>query len=106
MVLDTYDKIRDVLVFKNTYDDPENGQPKKYEIARTHPNAPKKFYFVHIEIENMVNLPSEGERVKNKKEATKTRQKSHTLGKNRKRKQVGVSTSKSKSAKAAELDQR
>ena len=56
MVLDTYDKQRDVLIFKNTYDDPEIGQPKKYEIARTHPNAPKEFYFVHIEVRDMDNL--------------------------------------------------
>ena len=58
MVLDTYDKNRDVLVFKNTYDNPEFGQPKKYEIERTHPNAPKELYFVHIEIRDMDNLPS------------------------------------------------
>ena len=50
MVLDTYDENRDVLIFKNTYNDPENGLPKKYEIERTHPNAPKELYFVHIEV--------------------------------------------------------
>ena len=57
MVLYTYDENRDVLIFKNTYDDSEIGQPKKYEIARTHPNAPEEFYFVHIEVRNMDNLP-------------------------------------------------
>ena len=62
MVLDTYDQDRDVLIFKNTYDDPDNGQPIKYEIARTHPNAPKELYFVHIEIGDMENLPSQEER--------------------------------------------
>ena len=62
MVLDTYDSRRDVLIFKNTYDDPENGQPKKYEIARTDPNAPEELYFVHIEIRDMDKLPSQEER--------------------------------------------
>ena len=57
MVLDTYDKTRDVLVFKNTYNDPTNGQPKKIEIDRTHPNAPKELYFVHIEVQAIIDLP-------------------------------------------------
>ena len=61
MVLDTYDQSRDVLIFKNTYDSPESGQPKKVEIERTHPNAPKELYFVHIEIRDMskLSLPTE-----------------------------------------------
>ena len=59
MVLDTYDKENDMLIFKNTYDDPENGQPKKFKIARTDPNAPEELYFVHIEIKDMDNLPSQ-----------------------------------------------
>ena len=54
MVLDTYDQNRDVLIFKNTYD--QNGQSKKFEIARTHPNAPEELYFVHIEIKDMNKL--------------------------------------------------
>ena len=55
-LLDTYDKNRDVLIFKNTYDNPESGQPKKYEIARNRPNAPQELYFVHIQIRDMDNL--------------------------------------------------
>ena len=71
MVLDTYDSNRDVLIFKNTYDNPESGQPKKFEIERTHANAPKKFYFVHIHTRDMAlihglgqmeNLPSQKQR--------------------------------------------
>ena len=54
MVLDTYDKTRDVLIFKNTYD--VNGQPKMFEIERTHPNAPKELYFVHIRIRRIASL--------------------------------------------------
>ena len=49
MVLDSYDANRDVLIFKNTIDDPNSGSPKNYEISRTHQNAPKELYFVHIE---------------------------------------------------------
>ena len=67
MVLDTYDRARDVLIFKNTYDDPQNGQPKKVEILRTDPNVPEELFFVHIEIQDMDNLPSQEEREENKK---------------------------------------
>ena len=56
MVLDTYDQERDLFIFKNTYDDPENSQAKKIVIQRTHPNAPKEFYFVHIEVKDMHKL--------------------------------------------------
>ena len=56
MVLDTYDEDRDVLIFKKTYDDPEIGQSKKFEIERTHPNAPKEFYFLHIQVRDMADL--------------------------------------------------
>ena len=49
MVLDNFDSDRDLLIFKNTYDSAETGQPKKFEIQRSHPNAPEEFYFVHIE---------------------------------------------------------
>ena len=62
MVLDIYDKDNDMLIFKNTYDDPENGQPKQFEIARTDPNAPEELFFVHIEIKDMDNLPGQEER--------------------------------------------
>ena len=57
MVLDTFDKENDVLIFKNTYDDPEGGQPKHFQIKRTDPNAPEELFFVHIEIQDMDKLP-------------------------------------------------
>ena len=82
MVLDNFDRNRNVFVFKNTYDDPSYGQPKKFEIKRTDPNAPKNLYFVHIEIKDMNNLPSQSGRVHNKREEIKTRQKSHTKAMN------------------------
>ena len=62
MVLDTYDRDNDMLIFKNTYDDPESGQPKQFKIARTDPNAPEELYFVHIEVKDMDNLPGQEER--------------------------------------------
>ena len=62
MVLDIYDEERDVLVFKNTIDDPTNGLPKKYEIERTDPDAPRELYFVHIDVHDMANLPSHHKR--------------------------------------------
>ena len=49
MVLDTYDQDQDLLIFKNTYNDPNSGQTKRFTINRTHPDAPKELYFVHIE---------------------------------------------------------
>ena len=62
MVLDAMviDADNDMLIFKNTYD--QQGQPKKVRIGRTHPNAPKELYFVHIDIKDMNNLPSQEER--------------------------------------------
>ena len=39
------------LIFKNTYDDEENGQPKKYSINAKSALAPEIFYFVHIEVD-------------------------------------------------------
>ena len=62
MVLDTYDKDNDMLIFKNTYDDPENGQSKQIKVRRTDPNAPEELYFVHIEIKDVDNLPDQYER--------------------------------------------
>ena len=62
MVLDSYDDERDVLIFKNTSNDPQNNQPKQLKIARTHQNAPKELYFVHIEIRDMANLPTQEQR--------------------------------------------
>ena len=66
MVLDTYDREQDVLIFKNTYDYPSVGLPKKIEIKRTDPNVQRELYFVHIEIQDMDNLPSQDERMANK----------------------------------------
>ena len=57
MVLDTFDEDNDTLIFKNTYDDPENGQPKQFKVERTDPSAPDKLYFVHIQIKDMDKLP-------------------------------------------------
>ena len=62
MVLDSYDDVRDVLIFKNTSDDPQNNQPKQLKISRTQQNAPKELYFVHIEIRDMANLPTQEQR--------------------------------------------
>ena len=67
MVLDKFDNESDKLVFKITYNDPENGEPRKFEISRTDPDAPEVLYFVHIEIEDMDSLPSQAEREANKK---------------------------------------
>ena len=62
MVLDYFDAQNDMLIFKNTYDDPQNGQPKQFAIRRTDRNAPDELYFVHIEVEDMDNLLSQKER--------------------------------------------
>ena len=62
MVLDTFDKDNDILIFKNTYDDQVNGQPKQFKIRRTDPNSPEEFYFVHIEVKDIDNLPGQEER--------------------------------------------
>ena len=67
MVLDTYDPDQDLLIFKNTYDDEQSGQPKRFKIKRTDPNAPKELFFVHIEVRDMDNLPSQEQREKDKK---------------------------------------
>ena len=66
MVLDTFDADQDLQIFKNTYDSEDTGQPKKFEIRRTDPNAPKELYFVHIEVPDMKNLPSQEKRQANK----------------------------------------
>ena len=66
MVLDTYDQAQDLLIFKNTYDDESSGQPKKFKIKRTDPNAPEELYFVHIDIRDLDNLPSQEQRKANK----------------------------------------
>ena len=62
MVLDTINLDQDLLIFKNTYDDESGGQPKQFKISRTDPNAPKELYFVHIEVQDMDNLPSQEQR--------------------------------------------
>ena len=76
MVLDTYDPDQDLLIFRNTYDDPSGGQPKKFKIKRNHPNAPDELYFVHIEVRDMDNLPSQEQR-KADKEAELKEKKSY-----------------------------
>ena len=45
MVLDTFDVYEDLFIFKNTH--VVDGQPKKFTIKRTDPNAPDEFFFVH-----------------------------------------------------------
>ena len=62
MVLDTFDANNDMLIFKNTYDDPVCGQPKQFKIRRCDRNAPKELYFVHIEIKDIDSLPGQEER--------------------------------------------
>ena len=72
MVLDTYDVEREVLIFKNTFDD--NGSTKQFIIKSTDPKAPKEFYFVHIEVDD---IPSLEERRAYKKQELKARMKSY-----------------------------
>ena len=59
MVLDTFDKENDMLIFKNTYDDPANGQPRQFKIRRCDQNAPEELYFVHFDIKDMGSLPTQ-----------------------------------------------
>ena len=63
LVLDTVEKITqynqskgyDVgdhkLIFKNTYDDEENGKPKKFTINARSAKAPDVFFYVHIDVD-------------------------------------------------------
>ena len=62
MVLDTFDKNNDMLIFKNTYNDPENDQPKQFKIRRTDPKAPEELYFVHIEVKDINNPATKKEK--------------------------------------------
>ena len=62
MVLDTYDECNDMLIFKNTQNDPKGGRPKPVRIARTDPSGPEELYFVHIEVKDLNNLPGQKER--------------------------------------------
>ena len=57
MVLDEFDADNDMLTFKNTYNDPESGQPKQFQIDRTAETAPEELYFVHIGIKDIEELP-------------------------------------------------
>ena len=44
------------MVFKNTYDDEENGQPRQVNLNAKDTDAPDLFYFVHIQVDlNAVN---------------------------------------------------
>ena len=70
-----------MLIFKNTYNDPENGQPKQFKIPRTDPNAPEELFFVHIEIEDMDSLPTQEKRWVNKE--AEIRRKKHRNTKRR-----------------------
>ena len=62
MVLDTFDRQNDMLVFKITYDDAESDKQKQFKIPRTDKNAPEELYFVHIEVKDMDSLPTQEER--------------------------------------------
>ena len=68
MVLDTYEPDEDMFIFKNTYNDESNGQPKQFKIERTDPNAPEELFFVHIDIRDMKKLPSQKRRTEDKYE--------------------------------------
>ena len=59
MVLDTFDENRNTLIFKNTSNDASSGHPKKIEMCRDDPNAPRELYFVHIDIRDMSSLPNQ-----------------------------------------------
>ena len=67
MVLDKFDEDNDVLIFKNTHNDRENGQPKQFKIRRTDRNAPEELYFVHIDVKDIESLPTQKEREAKKK---------------------------------------
>ena len=58
MVLDTYRPDEELFIFKNTYNDEINGQPKQFKIGRNDENAPEELFFVHIDVRDMDNLPS------------------------------------------------
>ena len=62
MVLDTIHKITDSLtpgyvvgdfklLFKNTFDDEEIGQPRQVTMNAKDANAPDFFYYIHIEVD-------------------------------------------------------
>ena len=73
MVLDTYEPDEDMFIFKNTYNDEASGQPKQFKIKRTDPNAPEELFFVHIEVKDMTNLPSQKQRETDKKAEKRTK---------------------------------
>ena len=66
MVLDTFDQENNTFIFKNTFD--HEGKTKQVKIKRTDSNLPKEFYFVHIQIKDMENLPDQDEREALKKQ--------------------------------------
>ena len=74
MVLDTYEPDEDMFIFKNTYNDESNGQPKQFKIKRTDPDAPKELFFVHIEVKDMDSLPSQEQRRRDKEAERKKKQ--------------------------------
>ena len=79
MVLDIFDPENNTLIFKNTYD--QEGQTKQFKIERSDQKAPEELYFVHIEIKDMDNLPSQEREAKwkamiEKRKAMKDKKKS------------------------------
>ena len=82
MVLDTYRPEQELFIFKNTYNDEINGQPKQFKIGRNDENAPEELFFVHIDVRDMVNLPSQNQREANKKAEIKMKKKSFEATKN------------------------
>ena len=75
MVLDTYRPEQELFIFKNTYNDEINGQPKRFEIGRNEDNAPEEFFFVHIDVRDMDKLPSQNQREANKEAEMKMKKK-------------------------------
>ena len=67
MVLDTYKPDEELFIFKNTYNDEIKGQPKQFEIGQNDENAPEELFFVHIDVPDMDNLPSQDQREEKKK---------------------------------------
>ena len=39
------------LVFKNTYDNEDNGKPKRFTMNVSNQNTPDLFYYVHIDVD-------------------------------------------------------
>ena len=83
MVLDTYEQDEELFIFKNTYGDDN----KKITINLA--DAPEEFFFVHIDIKDMDNLPSQEQRKANKKAEIELKKKRMTV--NNKSQSLGTS---------------